>query len=105
MLLDNRTLLFSLMLVSVMMALSLAAVSWGREHEGMKKWAGALLLEAIAWLLFSARTLIPDIFSIAAAALMIVAAQSLSWRRSMSTAGWTGRARSACCRSVLPRCC
>jgi hypothetical protein len=59
MLLDNRTLLFSMVLVCAMMALSMTVVSWGRENDSLKKWAGAMAFEALAWLLFGARGEIP----------------------------------------------
>jgi diguanylate cyclase (GGDEF)-like protein len=76
MLLDNRTLLLSLMLVSFMMALSLAVVSWGREHDSLKKWAGAMALESFAWSLASARGTIPDVFSILLFGLLMTTAQA-----------------------------
>jgi diguanylate cyclase (GGDEF)-like protein len=77
MLLDNRTLLLSIVLVSAMMSLALAIVSWGRENEGLKKWSGALALEAAAFALVALRGEIDDIFSIFIASVMVVAAQSL----------------------------
>lgn len=77
MLLDNRTLLFSLMLISAMMALSLAVVSWGREHDSLKKWAGAMALESVAWSLGTARGEIPDILSIVLFGVFLVAAQAM----------------------------
>ncbi|HEY3326374.1 MAG TPA: GGDEF domain-containing protein [Novimethylophilus sp.] len=77
MLLDNRTLLFSLMLISGLMALSLAVVSHRREREGLRKWAGALALESVVWLLIAARGMIPDILSIVVANLLMATAQSL----------------------------
>ncbi len=77
MLLDNRTLIFSLMLVGAMMALSLAVVSWGREHDSLKKWAGAMALEAVAFFLVGARGAIPDVISIMFPITLVVAAQAL----------------------------
>lgn len=77
MLFDNHTLVFSLMLISAMMALSLAVVSWGREHDSLKKWAGALALESVAFLLIDARGAIPDGISIVFPAVLTVAAQAL----------------------------
>jgi diguanylate cyclase (GGDEF)-like protein len=77
MLLDNRTLIFSLMLISAMMALSLAVVSWGREHDSLKKWAGAMALESVAFLLLAARGAIPNFLSIVCPAVMMMAAQAL----------------------------
>jgi diguanylate cyclase (GGDEF)-like protein len=77
MLLDNHTLVFSLMLISAMMALSLAVVSWGREHDSLKKWAGAMALESIAFLLLDARGRIPDFLSIVFPVVLVIAAQAL----------------------------
>lgn len=77
MLLDNRTLLFSLVLISAMMALSLAVVSWGREHDSLKKWAGAMALESFAWSLAAARGAIPDVLSIVLFGVLIVTAQAM----------------------------
>ncbi|WP_260294976.1 GGDEF domain-containing protein [Sedimenticola hydrogenitrophicus] len=77
MLLDNRTLVFSLMLVGAMMALSLAVVSWGREHDSLKKWAGAMALEAVAFFLIGARGAIPDVVSIMFPIILMVTAQAL----------------------------
>ena len=75
--LDNRTLLFSLVLVCAMMALSLAVVSWGREHDSLKKWGGAMALESLAWSLGAARGAIPDAFSIVLFGVLLVTVQAM----------------------------
>ena len=77
MLFDNHTLIFSLLLVSAMMALSLAVVSWGREHDSLKKWAGAMALEAVTFALLAARGMIPDMLSIAFPAIVMITAQAV----------------------------
>jgi len=77
MLLDNRTLVFSLVLISAMMTLSMAVVSWGREHDSMKKWAGATALEFLAWSLMVARGVIPDMFSVVLFGVLLVACQAM----------------------------
>lgn len=77
MLLDNRTLLFSLVLVCAMMALSLAIVSWGREHDSLKKWAGAMALESVAWVLIGLRGEIPGFFSIILAGTLMITVQAI----------------------------
>lgn len=77
MLLDNRTLLFSMVLVCAMMALSMTVVSWGREHDSLKKWAGAMALEALAWFLLGARGEIPLFYSITLANSLVVTAQAM----------------------------
>jgi diguanylate cyclase (GGDEF)-like protein len=70
MLLDPRTLLFSLILANSLMVLSLfvAASVKGRD-QGLNKWAIAVLLETFTWLLVAARGVIPDEFSIVIANL------------------------------------
>lgn len=75
--LDNRTLLLSLVLVCAMMALSLGVVSWGREHDSLKKWAGAMALESLAWSLGAARGAIPEVFSIVLFGILLVTAQAM----------------------------
>lgn len=77
MLLDNKTLLISLMLVSALMALSLAAVSRRGERDGLSKWAGALALESLVWFLVAARGAIPDFYSILMANVLMASAQAL----------------------------
>lgn len=70
MLLDPRTLLFSLILTNSLMVLSLfvAASLKGRE-QGLNKWALAILLETFTWLLIAGRGVIPDEFSVVLANL------------------------------------
>lgn len=65
MLLDPRTLLFSLILANSLMVLSLfvAASIKGRE-QGLNKWALALLLETMTWLLIAGRGVFPDELSV-----------------------------------------
>lgn len=75
--LDNRTLLFSLMLISGLMALSLAVVARDGEQNGLKKWSGALMLEAVAWLLIALRGVISDTLSILVANLLLATAQAI----------------------------
>jgi diguanylate cyclase (GGDEF)-like protein len=77
MLLDNRTLLFSLVMISALLALSLAVVARGNRRDGLRTWAGALGLESLAWLLISARGMIPDALSILGANLLMAGAQAL----------------------------
>ncbi|MBU0689709.1 MAG: GGDEF domain-containing protein [Gammaproteobacteria bacterium] len=71
MLLDPRTLLFSLILTNSLMVLSLfvAASLKGRE-QGLNKWALAVLLETFTWLLIAGRGVIPDEFSVVLANLL-----------------------------------
>lgn len=70
MLLDPRTLLFSLILVNSLMVLSLfvAASVKGRDR-GLNKWAIAVLLETLTWLLVALRGVVTDELSIVAANL------------------------------------
>lgn len=75
--LDNRTLIFSLMLASTLMAAALAAVAQGGRRDGLGQWAAAKLLEALAWLLILARGAIPDVASIVLANTLMVAVYAL----------------------------
>lgn len=77
MLLDNRTLLFSLVMISGLMALSLAFVSRGDARDGLRTWAGAMGLESLAWALISVRGLIPDAASVLVPNLLLVAAYAM----------------------------
>ena len=65
------------MLISVMMALSLAVVSWGREHDSLKKWAGAMALESFAFSMGAARGAVPDFVSIVLFGVLLIAAQAM----------------------------
>lgn len=66
--LDPRTLLFSLILCNALMVLSLFVATYSRaggsKRDGMGKWAVAILLETLTWILVAARGAIPDVFSI-----------------------------------------
>jgi diguanylate cyclase (GGDEF)-like protein len=69
--LDPRTLLFSLMLTYALSVLGMFAAAYGRsgngKHDGMGKWATAMLLETLIWMLIAARGVLPDILSIVVA--------------------------------------
>lgn len=77
MLLDNRTLLFSLVMISGLMALSLAAVSRSGARDGLRIWAGGLGFEALAWALISQRGMAPDLATILVPNLFLAAAQAM----------------------------
>lgn len=69
--LDPPTMLFSLILTNAFMVVGLfVAASGGRDrerHDGIGKWAVAILLETLGWMLIAARGHIPDSLSIVAA--------------------------------------
>lgn len=77
MILDNRTLLFCLIMISGLVALSLAVVSRGDRQDGLRTWAGAMGLESLAWLLISIRGMVPDAASILLPNVLMAAAQAL----------------------------
>lgn len=77
MILNNRTLLFSLVMISGLLALSLTIVSRGDRRDGLRIWAGAMGLESLAWVLIAIRGMVPDTASILTANLFLVAAQAL----------------------------
>lgn len=78
MLLDPRTLLFSLILANSLMVVSLFVASGekGRE-QGLSKWAMAVLLETLTWLLIALRGVIPDELSIVVANLCKASSHAL----------------------------
>jgi len=75
--LDNLTLLFSLALVSGLMAASLALTSHRDSHDGLRLWAIALAMESAAWTSAALRGHIPDAMSIVCANMLLVTAQSV----------------------------
>ena len=77
MLLDNKTLLFSLMLISGLLALSLSIVTRREEGNGMQRWAAALALESLAWMLIVFRGSWPDMLTIAAPNLLLAISQAM----------------------------
>jgi diguanylate cyclase (GGDEF)-like protein len=76
---DVRT-MFIVMLTSCVL---MAAVLWfafsGRFRDGLAKWTTSLGVQALAWLLFAGRDLIPDLLSIAAANGLLALAWSLQF--------------------------
>lgn len=65
--LDPRTLLFALIVTNALTVLSLFVAAGGSRDEkrdGMDKWALAMLLETLTWVLVAARGVIPDALSI-----------------------------------------
>ncbi|KAB2311556.1 GGDEF domain-containing protein [Betaproteobacteria bacterium SCN2] len=77
MLLDNKTLLFSLVLISGLMAVSLAVVSRSGARDGLRTWALSMGLESLAWALISQRGGIPDAMSILMPNLLLAAALAM----------------------------
>lgn len=77
MLLDNKTLLFSLVLISALMAVSLAAVSRSDARDGLRTWALSMGLESLAWALISQRGSIPDAISILMPNLLLATALAM----------------------------
>jgi diguanylate cyclase (GGDEF)-like protein len=91
--LDARTLLISLILTNAFMVVSLFVAATGakgnEQRDGIGKWAVAILLETVTWILIAARGVIPDLFSIVVAngllsgayALMLGAVHEFQQRR------------------------
>jgi len=70
--LDPVTLLFALIVSNAMAMLSLlVAIAGNRDgrREGMGKWAAAMLLETLTWVLIAARGTLPDVYTIVLANL------------------------------------
>jgi diguanylate cyclase (GGDEF)-like protein len=66
--LDARTLLFSLVLTYALAVLSMFVAATGRignkTPDGTGKWASAMLMETLTWVLIAKRGEIPDFFSV-----------------------------------------
>jgi len=65
------TMLAMIIASSLMMAVSMAVVGWGRRRDGLGRWAAALLVNAIGHLLIMLRGLIPDVLSVVVGNLML----------------------------------
>ena len=66
--LDPRTLLFSLILTDALLVLCLLVAVYGqvgnKRRDGMEKWAAAILLEALVWIIADSRGSFPDFITI-----------------------------------------
>jgi diguanylate cyclase (GGDEF)-like protein len=69
--LDPRTLLFSLVLTYLLSAAGILIAVSGRggnsRPDGMRKWAAAMLIETLTWILIAKRGAIPDFLSVVVA--------------------------------------
>ncbi len=93
--LDPRTLLFSLILTDALLVLCLLVAVYGQagRRDGMKKWAAAILLEMLVWIVADSRGTFPDLITIVAAhglqaasyAMMLAAIYEFQQRRAP---GW-----------------
>lgn len=75
--LDSHALLFSLILVSALMSISLFVVARQNEQEGSHLWGYAMALITVAWILVDGRGSIPDLASILIANVLFSTAISL----------------------------
>lgn len=78
--LDPRTLLFALIVTNAMAMLSLLVAIVGNrdgKQDGMGKWATAMLLETLTWVLIAARGNIPDVYTIVLANLLKAGSHAL----------------------------
>ncbi|MBI4204832.1 MAG: GGDEF domain-containing protein [Betaproteobacteria bacterium] len=61
----------SMLIVMLVSSVLMAAVLWfafaGRFRDGLAKWTTSLWVQALAWLLFAGRGLVPDVLAVAAA--------------------------------------
>lgn len=65
------TMLAMIIVSSLMMAVSMAVVGFGRQRDGLARWAAALLVNAIGHLLIMLRGLVPDVLSIVVANVLL----------------------------------
>ncbi len=78
--LDPTTLLFALVVANAMAMLSLLVAMVGNRdgrRDGMGKWAAAMLLETLTWVMVAARGTIPDVYTIVLANLIKAGAHAL----------------------------
>jgi diguanylate cyclase (GGDEF)-like protein len=61
---DIPTMLLMIIVTALVMAGSVYVVAWGQPAEGLRRWAGALLVHAFGFTLVALRTRIPDIYSV-----------------------------------------
>ncbi len=89
--LDPRTLLFSLILANMLMVVSLFVAASGKgQKQGLGKWALAISLDTLVWVVVAARGVIPETLSIVLAnlfkaasyAFMLIAIHEFQRRRS-----------------------
>lgn len=64
--LDPRTLLFSLILTEVLMVLCLLVAARGqaKKRDGMEKWAAAIFLDALVWIVGDTHGILPDVMTV-----------------------------------------
>ncbi len=98
--LDARTLLFSLVMTYALAVLSMYVAAWGRginsKPDGTGKWATAMFMQVLTWILIEKRGDIPDLLSVVVAngfisvsyALILAAVYELQQRRAPSWQYW-----------------
>jgi diguanylate cyclase (GGDEF)-like protein len=62
---DIPTMLLMIIVTAMVMAGSVFVVAWGQPAEGLRRWATALLVHAIGFILVALRGKIPDLYSVA----------------------------------------
>lgn len=65
------TMLAMIIVSSLMMAAAMAVVGWGRRRDGLARWAGALLVNAIGHSLIMLRGVAPDFVSVVLGNLLL----------------------------------
>lgn len=69
-----------IVVTTLVLALSIAVVSGREDHDGLRPFIGALLLNSLVYVLFALRGRIPDVISIWLANVMVSAAYALTLR-------------------------
>jgi diguanylate cyclase (GGDEF)-like protein len=64
---DIPTMLLMIIVTAVVMAGSVFIVAWGQPAEGLRRWAAALLVHALGFILVALRGRIPDLYSVVVA--------------------------------------
>ncbi|HJQ62977.1 MAG TPA: GGDEF domain-containing protein [Burkholderiales bacterium] len=76
---DVRTMFVVMLMSAVLMATVLWFAYAGRFRDGLAQWTASLWTQALAWLLFAARGMVPDLFSVALANSLLIATAALQF--------------------------
>ncbi|RYF65307.1 MAG: GGDEF domain-containing protein, partial [Comamonadaceae bacterium] len=65
------TMLAMIIVSSLMMAASMAVVGWRSRRDGLARWAGALMVNAVGHMLVMLRGVVPDVLSVVVGNLLL----------------------------------
>ena len=76
---DVQTMLVVMLMSSVLMAAVLWFAYAGRFRDGLAKWTASLWTQALAWLFFAGRGIVPDLLCVALANALLIMTASLQF--------------------------